>query len=218
MLPLGGTPAVELAVAEAAYAGADAIIVSVRPDDNIIERHLDQSPYADSTRCVPRNTELPGNAGGLVQLRASFESCDSFGVLFGDEVCAEVETLATMRSLLSSDVEAVVLVKSMPDVDISTVGIVVPNDDGVSVGSIVQRPSSNESGRPLILLSRLVLRPSIFEHIVLDTRNGELDLGLSVARLAQSARVLFHELSGSWYTVGDPTQYARAVISYKERE
>lgn len=89
-----------------------------------------------------------------------------------------------------------------------------PDDPGRVTG-IRQRPNPATVSTPLALVSRLILRSSIFALLVPTERaRGEVDLGIAVGELAQTAEVRVHQITGRWVTVGEPRQYFDALCTY----
>lgn len=218
MLPIGHQPAVEHVIAECIGAGAVAVIVATRPDDLVVPAYLD----------VLRRNGVPveavsedlghgyGNGTPLLTLRDRLASEESFGVAFGDDVLLGGHDLATMRDIASSGVDAVIAAQRVDQADIGSFGVVDTHpDDPSRVTGIRQRPDPATIDEPLALVSRLILRSSIFDLLVpTEHARGEVDLGVAVGELARIADVRVHRITGHWVTVGEPRRYLDALRTY----
>jgi UTP--glucose-1-phosphate uridylyltransferase len=218
MLPVGHRPAVEHVIAECVEAGATTVIVATRPDDVVVPAYLN----------VLRRDGIPveavaedlahgyGNGTSLLTLRDTLASQESFGVAFGDDVLLGGHDLAAMRVIASNGADAVVATQLVDHADITSFGVVDTHpDDPSRVTGIRQRPDPTTVGEPLAVVSRLILRPSIFDLLVPTERaRGEVDLGAAVGELAQVADVRVHRITGRWVTVGEPRRYLDALRTY----
>lgn len=218
MLPVGHRPALDHVIAECVGAGAATVIVATRPDDGVVPAYLD----------VLRDDAVPveavaedlghgyGNGTPLLTLRDRLAAEESFGVAFGDDVLLGGHDLAAMRDIASSGADAVVAVQLVDHADIASFGVVDtrPNDPDRVVG-IRQRPDPATVAEPLAVVSRLILRPSIFELLApTEHARGEVDLGVAVGELARIADVRVHRITGRWVTVGEPRRYLDALQAY----
>ncbi|MFF5985887.1 sugar phosphate nucleotidyltransferase [Prauserella flavalba] len=219
MLPLGTTPAVQHVVTECLDAGATQVIVVTRPDDTVIPAHL-----ATLTACglpvetMPEDTSHGyGNGAPLLTLRDRLAEEDSFAVAFGDDVLLDSPTpgadLATMRRLAHDGADAVIATQHVDPAETGSFGIIdVHEGQADRVAAIRQRPHPTTVNQPLAVVSRLILRPSIFDHLTAtDLARGEVDLGIAVSKLASHADVRLHRITSCWVTVGDPHHYLHAL-------
>ena len=124
-----------------------------------------------------------------------------------------------MRELAADGAEAVIAAQVIDAADIGAFGVIdVHRDDPNRVAGIRQRPDPATVGEPLAVVSRLILRPSIFELLgPTDLARGEVDLGIAVGRLAATADVRVHRITAHWVTVGDPRSYRDALSAYWQR-
>lgn len=222
MLPLGGTPALGLVVRECLLAGATDVIVVTRPGDAIVP------DYADALRGdgYPVSTVVEdlahgyGNATPLLTVRDQLASCKAFLVAFGDDVLlGERSTginLAAMTRQLHNGSDAVVAAQLISHSAAGSFGIIDTDRENPSrMVNLRQRPHPSTVGEPLAVVSRLALRPAILDRIQPSAdANGEVDLGVAVARLATEGHVGIHRVDGTWVTVGDPRHYHEALNTY----
>ena len=121
--------------------------------------------------------------------------------------------------LAADGADAVIAAQVIDLADIGAYGVIdVHSDDPSRVLGIRQRPDPATVGEPLAVVSRLILRPSIFELLgPTDLARGEVDLGVAVGRLAAIADVRVHRITAQWVTVGDPRSYHDALGTYWRR-
>jgi UTP--glucose-1-phosphate uridylyltransferase len=220
MLPVGHRPAVDHVIAECVGAGAATVIVVTRPDDVVVPTYLDML-RDDGVPVEAVAEDLGhgyGNGAPLLTLRDRLATEEWFGVAFGDDVLLGGHDLAAMRDLASDGADAVIAAQLVDHDDIASFGVVDthPDDLGRVIG-IRQRPDPATVVEPLAVVSRLILRPSIFDLLVpTEHARGEVDLGVAVGELARIADVRVHRITGRWVTVGDPRRYLEALQTYWE--
>jgi UTP--glucose-1-phosphate uridylyltransferase len=218
MLPLGDTPALGHVITECSRAGASRIIVATRPGDTVVAAYVEHirgngQPVDAVTEDLDHGY---GNGTPLLTLREQLQRCELFGVAFGDDILLGGADLAAMRELATDGADAVIAAQVIDLADIGAYGVIdVHPDDPSRVLGIRQRPDPATVGEPLAVVSRLILRPSIFELLgPTDLARGEVDLGVAVGRLATIADVRVHRITAQWVTVGDPRSYHDALDTY----
>lgn len=175
-------------IAECVGAGAATVVAATRPDDLVVPAYVD----------VLREDGVPveavaedlgrgyGNGTPLLTLRNRLAAEESFGVAFGDDVLLGGHDLAAMRDMASNSADAVIA---------------------------AQRP--DPATEPLAVVSRLILRPSIFDLLVpTEHARGEVDLAWRSATSPRIADVRVHRITGCWVTVGEPRRYVEALQTY----
>ena len=161
-----------------------------------------------------------GNGTPLLTLRNTLAEKDSFGVAFGDDVLLGGHDLAAMRDIARDGADAVIAAQLIDKADITSFGVIDTHPDVPDrLLGIRQRPDPATVAEPLAVVSRLILRPSIFDLLVPSERaRGEVDLGVAVGELAKIADVRVHRITGRWVTVGDPHRYLEALQTYWQLE
>lgn len=218
MLPVGHQPALGHVIIECVSAGAATVIVATRPGDLVVPSYLDML-RRDGLPVEAVAEDLDhgyGNGTPLLTLRDRLAAQESFGVAFGDDVVLGGEDLVAMRAIADTGADAVIAAQRIDRAEIGSFGVVDTHSDDLSrVTGIRQRPDPATVGEPLALVSRLVLRPSIFDLLVPTKRaRGEVDLGIAVGELARIADVRVHRIIGRWVTVGEPRRYVDALRTY----
>lgn len=218
MLPIGGVPAVELVAYEAARAGATHIFLVVRPGDTVIRAHF-QHVSLENTQLifVEEDASLKyGNAAPLLACEPYLSEVESFGVAFGDDVLLQNDDLLSMHKSLHTEVSAIIAGTQVERERAVSFGVITTDErDPMRMLNLRQRPPLHEITEPLVVVSRLVLRPTIFSYLHEDWGDAEVDLGLAVGKLALSSRVLVHRIHGQWVTVGDPIHYLQAQETWQ---
>jgi UTP--glucose-1-phosphate uridylyltransferase len=218
MLPVGHRLAIDHVVTECVDAGATSVIVATRPSDLIVPAYLtllrDEGVPVEAVAEDLRHGY--GNGTPLLTLRERLSTHESFGVAFGDDVLLGGHDLAAMRAIARQGADAVIAAQRVDRADIAFFGAVDTHpDDPSRVIGIRQRPDPATVDEPLAVVSRLILRPSIFDLLgPTEHARGEVDLGVAVGELARIADVRVHRITGRWITVGDPHRYRDALRTY----
>lgn len=217
MLPIGHRPALEHVITECVHAAATTVIVATRPGDLIVPSYVDMLRRDGvPVEAIPEDLGHGyGNGTPLLTLRDRLASQETFGVAFGDDVLLGGHDLADMRAIASTGAEAVIAAQCV-DTDISSFGAVDTHpEDPTRVRGIRQRPDPATVSTPLALVSRLILRPSIFDLLVPTERaRGEVDLGIAVGELARTTEVRVHQITGRWVSIDEPRRYFHALRTY----
>lgn len=218
MLPVGHQPALGHVITECVGAGAVTVIVATRPGDLVVPSYLDML-RRDGLPVEAVTEDLDhgyGNGTPLLTLRNRLASQESFGVAFGDDVVLGGQDLAAMRAIADTGADAVIATQRIDRAQIGSFGVVDTHpNDASRVTGIRQCPDPATVGEPLALVSRLILRPSIFDLLVpTECARGEVDLGIAVSELARIADVRVHRIIGRWITVGEPRRYLDALSTY----
>lgn len=219
MLPVGHRPAVHHVVAECTAAGATTVVVVTRPDDGVVPAYVDLL-RRDGMPVEAVSEDLRhgyGNGAPLLTLRDRLAAEESFGVAFGDDILLGEPDFAAMRQdMADSGADAVIAAQLVEHADIAWFGAVDTHpEDPDRVTGIRQRPDPATVAEPLAVVSRLILRPTIFDLLVPTERaRGEVDLGSAVGELAKAGNVRVHRIMGRWVTVGDPRRYLDALQTY----
>ena len=172
-----------------------------------------------------------GSAAPLFQLRDRLAGEPCFAVAFADDVVRggppAIHEVA--EAFVEHAALAAVACQVRPRTDIAgRFGNLVTADPParggrvVAVSDLLQRPALRDVRSELAVVSRLILTPAIYDALSELPAAAELDIGLAVGVLARrraaarGAGVVGVALRGSWYTVGDPASYARAVAAGHE--
>ncbi|MBH1939215.1 NTP transferase domain-containing protein [Streptomyces sp. AV19] len=217
LLPLGERPAVEHVVDECLRAGASTVTVVTRPGDMVLPSYLARRTAAgDPVRTVEEDLSHGyGNAAPILTLQHELRQAEAFMVAFGDDVVLGGNDLAVMARTMHTGAEAVIAGTLVDRPEARHFGIIDTHPaDPNRLAGLRQRPHPDTVTEPLAVVSRLILRPTIFDHIDTTGTTGETDLGTAVDHLAQEHDVAVHRLGGEWVTVGDPTRYAHALNRY----
>lgn len=169
MLPIGHRPALEHVITECLDAGASTVIVATRPGDLVVPSYLDVL-RRDGVPVEAVTEDLShgyGNGTPLLTLRKKLASQETFGVAFGDDMLLGGHDLAAMHAIAGNGADAVIAAQCVDHADISSFGVVDTHpDDPGRVTGIRQRPDPGTVRTPLALVSRLILRSSIFDLLI----------------------------------------------------
>jgi UTP--glucose-1-phosphate uridylyltransferase len=166
-----------------------------------------------------RPADIYGSAMPLLQLYDQMIDEPAFAVAFADDVILGKPAIGELvQAFEQHRAKAAIALQRVPRHYLGKFGNVALGEtlqlrapSQFVVRDLIQRPSLQEIRSPYAVVSRLILTPTIFDHLATPAPNGEMDLGTAVARVAQTARVLGVKISGRWVTVGDPESYLQAL-------
>lgn len=236
MLPLVDRPVIEYAVAEAASAGINEVVVVVSEGKEAIGRHF--SPAAgledalsaagkqDLLADVRRSAELASieyvvqeeqlGLGNAVATAARLVAGSPFAVLLPDEIVTS-GLLVRMLEVFDERGASVIGLMEVPADEVSAYG--VPEAEAVDealvlVRSIVEKPAPADAPSNLATIGRYVFNPEILDALERTGPGvgGEIQLTDAVDLLAQKQQVYgVVNQSGRW-DVGNKVGMLRASI------
>jgi UTP--glucose-1-phosphate uridylyltransferase len=240
MFPIAGIPLLQYHVEDLVAAGITEIIVVVRGEAGVIQRHFAPAPDLEQhleaqgktalleevrrVSCmadvvfVRQPETLPyGNASPALAARAWLTPGEPFYYMFGDDIII-ADTPVAQQMLDAFDrfhPAAVVATQSVPDEETHLYGCI-----GLKPGSeyelayIVEKPAPGTAPSNQVQAGHFVFTPEVFD--VLDTlkpgQGGELWLAHAVDELAKRSAVIAQPIAGKWMAAGDPLRHLKACI------
>jgi UTP--glucose-1-phosphate uridylyltransferase len=235
MLPVVDRPMIEYAVAEAAAAGIEDVVIVTGEGKEAIERHFAPDPALEAA------LERAGKVDLLRQVRASCElaSCryvtqdqplglghavgtarklvdEPFAVLLPDELILG-DLLGRMIAVFDREQSAVLGLMEVPPADVAAYGC--PDPEPISAGlvrvrSTVEKPSPETAPSNLAIIGRYVFTPALFD--ALDRTDpgvgGEIQLTDAIDLLAREGNVFGVLLEEGRFDVGRKIDFLRASI------
>jgi mannose-1-phosphate guanylyltransferase len=206
MLPIGGTPLIDLWLDALHHAGVDEVLVNLHHLPNIVVQHLRlrKQPPAIHTAFEP---ELLGSAGTLRQHRAWVREEDFFLALNADNL-----TDFDLRRLIEfhRNGDAVATLTVLRVEDPSRYGVVEVNRSGLVTG-FSEKPS--EPVGNLANAGMYAFRPSLLLEIE-DTPPTDIGFHL-LPRLVGRARAL--TVDGYFCDIGTPASYSQANREWRPK-
>jgi UTP--glucose-1-phosphate uridylyltransferase len=232
MLIIVDRPAIQYAVEEAARAGIEDVLIITSRGKSMMEDHFDLAPELERTlerkgkseelkavRAVSeiasvysvRQKEALGLGHAILMARPHVGD-EPFAVLLPDEIVPE--PLGDEISLLGKMIEAfdlhdapLVAVREVEREEVSSYGIVAPEEGGGSVVKIarfVEKPPVEEAPSNLASVGRYVLTPSVLD--ALETTEpgagGEIQVTDGIQSVAEKEGAYAYVYDGPIYDVG----------------
>lgn len=211
MLPLGGRPLIEHALAEAAGAGFTEAVVVVSPEKRELRRLLEAGSFPLAVSVV----EQPAPLGiGDAVLRAGVDG--AAGVLLPDDVVPSSEHWQSLRAAYEADGAAALCVRRVDRSEAHRFGIAVCS--GSRVVRLVEKPSG-EPPSDLAIFGRYIVTEAVLDGLRAWRGSGELQLtyGLAAA-LAAPPGVRAVRFEAEFFDCGTPDEYERSQARWAARE
>jgi len=242
LLPIVDKPLIQYAAEEAVAAGINTLIFVTGRNKRAIEDHFDanneletilrakgKDAQADMVRniipagveCIfVRQAEQLG-LGHAVLCAERVVGGDPFAVLLADDFLTNYEpgTTADLARAFEISGKSQLSVMEVDGPDISKYGVVVPNESGVGIEGLVEKPDADNAPSNLVSIGRYVLNPHIFDTLrsLSAGSGGEIQLADAINQLAQSGCVEAVTLSGRRYDCGSVKGYVAAIRDVAER-
>jgi UTP--glucose-1-phosphate uridylyltransferase len=234
MVPIAGTPSMQLVVEECVAAGITEMIIVATPhsmgkaiyedyfnnqSENVkdllekqgkAERFEPVQKVLDFPKItiIEQDTSLPyGNGSPIISAREFIDDDEAFLVLYSDDV---VVGSSDAKSMIESyqnhpEAKAIIMAQEMPDDQLSKYGIIALKN-GNRLDHIVEKPKSDAPSN-LTSYGRYLLTPEIFSKLDEVGLDGELWTVDGITKLAAEGDVIVEKTSGQWLTTGDPKNY-----------
>jgi UTP-glucose-1-phosphate uridylyltransferase len=202
LLPLGGTPVIVHALAEAARAGFDGATIVLSPNKDQVRDFLLESKTPIPVEFVVQPKPL--GVGDAV-LRG-WQGMPA-GVLLPDDVVLSSTHWATLLNAHYQDGSAALCVRPVPTDQTSRFGIA--ECDGDRVTGLVEKPRPGTSSSNLAIFGRYIVTEAVIDRLRALRPNGELELtdgfGAAVS-VSPGVRAVWFE--DEIYDCGTPDAYA----------
>jgi UTP--glucose-1-phosphate uridylyltransferase len=242
LLPIVDKPLIQYAAEEAINAGIDTLIFVTGRNKRAIEDHFDannelevmlrakgKDEQADMVRniipagveCIfVRQAEQLG-LGHAVLCAERAVGGDPFAVLLADDFLTDYEpgVTADLSRAYASSSKSQLSVMEVDGPDISKYGVVVPNEAGVCIAGLVEKPDTNDAPSNLASIGRYVLTPDIFDTLrgLGVGSGGEIQLADAINIHAQRGLVETVLLNGLRFDCGSVDGFIRATKHQYEK-
>jgi UTP--glucose-1-phosphate uridylyltransferase len=208
LLPLGGTPVIGHALAEAARAGFEAAIVVVSPAKPQLREFL-----AENRSPLPVEIVTQPQARGIGDAVLRSWQGEPIAVLLPDDVVLGTEYWTSLIELHGKDGAATLCVRSVPLEQTSRFGIA--DCDGDRVIGLVEKPPPGTSNSNLAIFGRYVVTAAVIAGLRDLPVEGELELtdGFAAA-ISAPPGVRAVRFDGEIYDCGTPAAYAASTARF----
>ena len=242
MLPIVDTPVIQYVVEEAVASGITDILMVIGRGKRAIEEHFDRSAELeweleakgklDQLRQIRRISELANihfvwqkrmlGLGDAIRCAEAHVGREPFAVLLGDTLLQSTSGVPAMRQLIETFEETgtcVVAAEEVPRERVSKYGVI--SGEPISgkvwrVDDLVEKPDPEEAPSNLVIASRYLLTPDIFEALrdVRPGKGGEIQLTDALKLLAHVSPLHARVIDAVRHDVGNHMGFIKTNIIY----
>ena len=242
MLPIVDKPVIQYVVEEAVASGITDIIMVIGRGKRAIEEHFDRSfelelelerkgrdAELEALRTISSmadihfvwQQEMKG-LGDAVYCARHHIGQEPFAVLLGDTVLASDTDVPVTAQLMEVYEKYGAPVTALEEVDwsrVSRYGVMGGEDIGggvMRVSQFVEKPAVDEAPSNLVVASRYVLTPEIFDCLANTGRgkNNEVQLTDAMCRLLESGALYARRIRGRRFDAGNKLDYLKTNITF----
>lgn len=209
LLPLGGTPLIAHALAEATRAGFDAGIVVLSPAKSQLRQFLEESQLPLAVEIV-----IQPEALGIGEAVLRSWAGEPIAVLLPDDVVLATEHWTALIELHARDGAAALCVRPVPLDQISRFGIA--ECAGSRVTALVEKPPLGTSTSNLAIFGRYIVTDAVISGLRAAHSERELELthGFAAA-ISMPHGVQAIHFRGEIYDCGTPAAYAESATRFR---
>ena len=221
LLPVWNRPVLDYALAEAAAAGIERVVIITAPGKEALLTYFsDRRPTYD---CATEGITLdfveqqePRGLGDAVRQGAS--AGEPIAVLLPDELLIGPNCLAQLLERRQREGGSAIAVQRVPRSEVSRYGIVDLDGETGRVRSVIEKPHPDIAPSDLAVIGRYVLDEEVLERLqgAAPTLNGEVQLTDSIAATCRSAGVSAVRYDGRRFDCGNFAGLLQANIAVSQ--
>ncbi len=240
LIPIVDKPVIQYVVEEAAESGIDDILIIISAGKESICQHFNpqfeleqrlessgKKQLLDELRSIGRGVriqyvyqqELDG-LGGALRYAKSFAAGEPVAVLLGDNVTAgDQPVLSELLAVFREKQASVVAVEEVPREKVYKYGVI----DGVSsdnyiykLNGLVEKPAVEQAPSNLVVASRYVFTPEIFEELDRTPRgkNNEIQVTDAMRTLLKRQDMYAVKIKGRRFDAGDKLSFLLTTLEF----
>jgi UTP--glucose-1-phosphate uridylyltransferase len=241
MLPIVDTPTIQYVVEEAVASGITDILMVIGKGKRAIEEHFDRNWELESELAakgkmqelasIRRISELANihfvwqkelrGLGDAVLCAKDHVGNEPFAVLLGDTVMDGVKKPVTrqLMDIFDRYQESVVAVEEVDRSKVSRYGVIKGTpvtDDLYLLQDFVEKPAPKEAPSNLVIASRYVLSPDIFDFLgkTQAGKNNEIQLTDAMRQLVRSRAMYALRFAGVRYDIGNKLDFIKTNLIF----
>jgi len=244
MLPIVDTPVIQYVVEEAAAAGITDILMVIGKGKRAIEEHFDRSFQLEAQleakgrmaelKCVRRISEMADihfvwqkemkGLGDAIYCARHHVNNEPFAVLLGDTVIdAAAPAVGQLIQAFEKVNNPVVLLEEVDRSKVSRYGVIDGYEEEAGlfrVRDFVEKPSVEEAPSNLVIASRYVLTPDIFEYLEQTTpgKGGEIQITDAMRLMVRKRRMYGRKLNGRRCDIGSKEGFVRTNLEFSLKD
>ncbi len=241
MIPLVDKPVVQYVIEEAAAAGITDILVIVSTGKMAIQDHFNPEPGLEARLEANGKTELLEELhninklanlhyvyqqelkglGDAVLCARNFVGNEPFAILLGDTVLSS-DYKPVISQLLDAHEQtrsSVVALEEVPWEKTSRYGVIDGKSDDETlykVDAFVEKPAPGEAPSNLVIASRYVFNPEIFDHLVRTPRGkgNEIQLTDAMRLMLGEQNMYGYKFNGKRHDIGNKLDFIKSTIEF----
>lgn len=242
MLTIVDTPVIQYVVEEAVASGITDILIIISKGKRALEDHFDRSFELEAELEAKqkfeelamikrianmadihyvRQKEMNG-LGDAISLARHHVGNEPFAVLLGDTLMQSTNGIPVTQQLLNvfdRYQESVVALEQVPRERVSRYGVIdgsAVTDDVMLIKNLVEKPTPEEAPSNLVIASRYVLTPEIFDHLanVKPGKNGEIQLTDAMKMQVAHRAIYGLKVAGRRHDAGNKLDFIKTNITY----
>ncbi len=240
MLPIVDTPVIQYVVEEAVAAGITDIVMVIGRGKRAIEEHFDRNfelegelerkgrtEELEAMRAISSIADIHfvwqkemNGLGDAVYCARHHVGSEPFAVLLGDTILdSATPVTGQLMAIYERYQDSVVALEQVSWDRVSRYGVMDGSeiDDGVMlVKDFVEKPSREEAPSNLVVASRYVFSPDIFDCLARTKRgkNNEIQLTDAMHMLLATRAMYGFKFKGSRYDAGNKLDYLKTNIAF----
>lgn len=240
MLPIVDTPTIQYVVQEAVAAGIHDILMVIGKGKRAIEEHFDRSFELEAELTakgklkelawIRRISEMANihfvwqkelkGLGDAVLCARDHVGNEPFAVLLGDTVMdGPRPVIRQLMDVFDRYREPVVAVEAVERAKVSRYGVIKGRriDNGLyRVDDFVEKPSPAEAPSNLVIASRYILTPEIFEYLDKTGRgkNNEIQLTDAMRAMVKERAMYALRFEGTRYDIGNKLDFIKTNLVF----
>ncbi|TFG50282.1 MAG: UTP--glucose-1-phosphate uridylyltransferase, partial [Candidatus Brocadiia bacterium] len=240
MLPIVDTPVIQYVVEEAVAAGLSDILMVIGKGKRAIEEHFDRSFQLEAQliesgktkelELIQRVSELANihfvwqkkmrGLGDAVSYARYHVNNEPFLVLLGDTLIdAEVPAAAQIKKVYEQYKEPVILLEQVEPERVSRYGVIDGQmvERGIyRINDFVEKPSIEDAPSNLVIASRYILTPDIFDYLdrTPPGKGGEIQLTDALKMMVKDRPMYGVLLDGKRCDIGNKEGFVKTNIEF----
>ncbi len=240
MLPIVDTPTIQYVVQEAVDSGITDIVMVIGKGKRAIEEHFDRSFQLEvqlAAQGKDRELELIRHISDMANIHFVWQKelrglgdavyCarhhvgdEPFVVLLGDTVVrSDTPPARQLMDIFDRYQESTVLLEEVDPSRVSRYGVIDGREieDGLFlIRDLIEKPDADEAPSNLVIASRYVLTPDIFQHLssTRPGKGGEIQLTDAMRSLVADKAMYGLRFKGKRYDIGNKLGFLKTNIEF----
>lgn len=242
MLPIVDTPTIQHVVEEAVNSGISDILMIIGRGKRSIEEYFDRNvDLEEQLKAKNKNQELSkikaltelanihfvwqteqNGLGDAISYARHHINNEPFAVLLGDTLLESDSNVPVTQQLMQVYEEhesPIVALEEVPMESVSRYGVMKGHEvkeNIYEISDLIEKPSVNEAPSNLVIASRYILTPDIFECLdrVTPGVNNEIQLTDAMRLLLDTKSMLGLKFKGKRHDIGNILDYLKTNIIY----